>query len=775
MDHPDSVEPLWRKAIHFLGLLSPVQENNPIVIYENLESALQDTSRHKEFWSMLSSSQSTSFRIIQEWWNCSTEDEEWFSENQSKAKQIEILNMPHALDHISPLVFSMVFGVGPKIPRISTYRLEIYRLFRMEFDPLEFDNAPMQSTDLTLLRKQRERAAFYATVQRITFPFRTKNTEVARTESLARPSKMSNLTMRPLGPSIDPCHWLKFKTTQAGYPYFLWNTDEKRTVKTEDLPDLPQYICISHTWGRWRDESQPPLTIDGVQWKVPVNTKFRVQDMPDKLAEFFPGTYIWLDLFCIPQDHSALSLSEISRQADIFGNATMAIAWLNDIYHWNGLRETIRWLSEFCLENHTNMNDNLHIPPDLDDQTTGLVLENNPLSNLSNTATSWFTSLWTLQEACLRPDMVLCTRDFEFLTVGHNTVVTLESLAALLNYAIGDYDKSPYETIVNAQKIPESARAGTALEFEELNPPSSGRQRHILDQLPNRSKGILELWDVLVKSGMKDVYRITPASILTLGHYRECTSNRAEAIMSVVGTTDWYKKSVLQKAIAVEGGSMSEGEYAMREREGAATNEEEDLVMGYYPTEFLNEIVCKVEAPFFATVFPDLSILDSVVDISNEAWVPQKSCSAVGSMLPFRSVPIVVKGPPNTHIETPSHEAIRTWRINTDGSVRMRRAGILTSSNHPPISPILANINIPSLFSTGIENQCDLGEWIREFRTDSGYANFAVSLYQPTQKVHIGIILKEVEEHKLIKIGTFITDNCRVEDISSEDVDWVIL
>jgi len=44
----------------------------------------------------------------------------------------------------------------------------------------------------------------------------------------------------------------------------------------------------------------------------------------------------------------------------------------------------------------------------------------------------WLTSLWTLQELCLRPDMWLCNRNSELLPAGlEETPVTMNTLIAL--------------------------------------------------------------------------------------------------------------------------------------------------------------------------------------------------------------------------------------------------------------------------------------------------------------------------------------------------------
>lgn len=486
MQEHRSSGPLCNEAARFLNLSTHKSEESALTIYEELEAALRDPARHGQFTSMLSPAQETSLRIIQEWWNCSIEDESWFCENRDRVKHMQVLECA------SPLAISMIFGIGPDILRISTYRLELSRLFQMEFNPLEFQEAQNKTVYLDFLHQHRERSAFYAAVQRITFPFRFVNVVEQGSSPPVKPSKTPNLMQRPLGPSIGPCPWLKFQKSRTGYPYFLWDVDCRCTIKVEDMETSPKYTCISHTWGRWRDISKPDIAITGVPWLVPQNKRFKVEDLPDHLSDAFAGRYVWLDLFCIPQDRSERSLIEISRQANIFGNASVVIAWLNSITSWCGLRETIRWLSMFCLKNYTYLNtDQVFLPPDLDSQSAGLVLEqSNPIDpDHTSTPASWFTSLWTLQEACLRPDIILCNKDFEILTVGHNTLVTLEELAALLNYAIGDYGQSPYESVVNLEKTPQHMRDGSVLEFEHLNSSASGRQRRILEDLPKTLKG----------------------------------------------------------------------------------------------------------------------------------------------------------------------------------------------------------------------------------------------------------------------------------------------
>lgn len=141
-----------------------------------------------------------------------------------------------------------------------------------------------------------------------------------------------------------------------GHPYYLWDIRNERTVEVESLIHCPEYICISHTWGRWVDESKPPFQIPGVPWPTPrvKRERFNVEALPQNLQKLGKGDYVWFDLFCIPQvarkdnrwyeeeyrkrygeevlDHwRERADDEIAHQSSIFHGSTGCIAWLNDI------------------------------------------------------------------------------------------------------------------------------------------------------------------------------------------------------------------------------------------------------------------------------------------------------------------------------------------------------------------------------------------------------------------------------------------------------------
>jgi hypothetical protein len=143
-----------------------------------------------------------------------------------------------------------------------------------------------------------------------------------------------NFEIDTITANIEPCHWLSRSDSRAGLPYYLWDRTERRAVTMKALGS-PEYLAISHTWGRWQPSPATPVRVPGVPWRVPVNTLFDVTTLPDLMERIvFPVRYIWFDLLCIPQEMSDPNFAprakiEIANQAAIFKSASRALAWLN--------------------------------------------------------------------------------------------------------------------------------------------------------------------------------------------------------------------------------------------------------------------------------------------------------------------------------------------------------------------------------------------------------------------------------------------------------------
>ena len=186
----------------------------------------------------------------------------------------------------------------------------------------------------------------------------------------------------------------------------------------------PRYNAITYTWGRFslRPEDKEyaatePLRVEGVSWPIPrvkashftaeqfrrviESAAFPPEDDEDEAAEF-----IWLDVACIDQTYPRTDqyYSEVGRQAKIFRGAQEVVVWLTTFSGdrlgrwWVGLKEIEKPVVGVEVGN----------PPDVDlndwiAQVRGYLREMK--------TDPWFTSLWTLQEAFLRPKATILCKD----------------------------------------------------------------------------------------------------------------------------------------------------------------------------------------------------------------------------------------------------------------------------------------------------------------------------------------------------------------------------
>ncbi|KAL2013626.1 hypothetical protein VTN00DRAFT_1151 [Thermoascus crustaceus] len=520
------------------------------------------------------------------------------------------------------------------------------------------------------------------------------------------------------GSSVESCPWLE---DISGLPYYLWDRVRRETIEVHTLTSTPSYTAISHTWGRWQ-KSTPPVAVPGVQaWLVPENSLFEVKELPEILDQVPTDTrYVWFDLVCIPQDRSPRARDEIARQAAIFKSARHAIAWWNgtpSLALWKGMKSTIQWMSQLYLD-WAFSNDRPVFAldyPDVDSPATGMFAEYEYSENIqreSMVVLSWFSSLWTLQEVCLRPDIWLCNREWVLLTVGNGTPVALNTIVALTHRARDLVHDDYGDRSIPAEKL-----------FATL--VGSGRYH----------RGFLELMELFNRTGMDDLHRIEREHILLLATSRYCKRSRAEAIMSVLGMKEWINFSP----------------------RSAGDEELLQLVFGQFPLVFVREVAMRLGSHFFTSLltYPPVSDPDR----------PR------GTMLPFRANMNEQK---SLHISTLSltdHPSIASWVVQRDGTVRLGEVEILFSSDSDP-----ANFRqMKCLFKLGqkvsravveryqLQLQTtsfvgDLRFWVRE-RLPQLYQQgqyYAIKLrYRPGQCD--GLLLKEVEGRPgvLLKIGNF--------------------
>ena len=491
--------------------------------------------------------------------------------------------------------------------------------------------------------------------------------------------------------TIEACPWLSSDDT-SGKPYYLWDIAKKCTIRTPQNHEIP-YFCISHTWGRWLlvdDDTRQPLNmaVKGVPWPVPRNSKFEVGELPSLLQNaHLPEEFVWFDLLCIPQCgyQKQIMDEEIAKQAAIFGGSTYTAAWLNDIETWDGTLHALLWLSRKYFVNTSwgsgfqfgERVPDVLIPPLQNSPVDGMDLGEMD-QNASRRAQvlqlggeepripPWFTSLWTLQEYCLRPDMIVLDKEWRPLTRPSGRFIYLDDLVAFMHFC--------QTTMLRPTR------------FYDFESDSADRKRwkNRLERYREQDKTYADLARVpyendisgLWPDGPMELGLLTaganlihahqgPSKILRFGDMRECSGRRAEAIMSALGATKWYAQDRTDFGSALGPGQL-----------------EKDLVFGKYPQKFLNEVVEKIGSDFFASRFVHVDLDPQEIQ---KTLIP--TMSPIGSLLPFSGSPYGSGYQVTQHIEletkAPDHPAVKSWTVQADGSVRIRRAGIVAVTHRP--------------------------------------------------------------------------------------------
>ena len=639
----------------------------------------------------------------------------------------------------------------------TTAFAELVTLWEAEF--LIYLITPLDDVYMTGLQDARSTAAQWAACNRLT---RIAVQDLSLANWYTGPPKRGILD-NYVNSSILPCPWLGGAVQELHLPHYLWDIKRAEIVTRETFGDGPDYYAVSHTWGRW--QTGKTCHISNVPWPIPQNSRFEVKDLPTLLRRLSGlTTYVWFDLLCIPQDRSILAIQEIGRQASIFKLAAGAVGWMNDIEDWEGVKEALAWLSirytKRSLQNRSGdrfMKASLdqHAVDTLGHKATGFYesFKHVPDGIGPDTGPSgYFTSLWTLQESCMKPDMLLCDKQWRLLNVGHGTPVTLASLIFL-----ADTCKSP--------------RVEAEFEVQDLNSIEILQTRPVLEASRTDTivpRGGAELLSLFGESAMNDLPRLSQLSVLILGNQRYCQKNRAEAIMSVLGVTDWLNNRVeiLKQSSWEDFG--------------------DNLILGRYPLTFLHELRAKMGATFFSA-FSQTGEEDREGALSAERLPPE------GSLLPFTynrgslrfTVDYGIQG-------ARDHPAVAKWSILPTGSVNIREAGIVASYmpdttckkafQTVDIYSVMRDAEDPEL---GRVSKFEIGKNLQEWLESvyRGRQLYVVCLLQSTDATARGIILEHVHlgSNTYLKVGNYIEemtvdwDNGPSTFPKIENVDWHVL
>jgi hypothetical protein len=228
-----------------------------------------DDPRAEEFQKSLSFQQLASWILLQEWFGA-------------------LYQPSHLSEAARRAIDSGAFGpsglmdVHPKFPLSalideSSYHYWLSELYCAEFMPSSLLWKPENGSEaLGLIDNCWRRASDFAVCQRLVHTFYMSHNEPYKSTNPKyedRPSLMK-----------DVCPWLIMESMTHERPYYLWHVTQRRTVIVHKLTEAAEYICISHTWGRWRTDKM--LTVEGIPWwRVPENMVFHVTDLPQLLGQ----------------------------------------------------------------------------------------------------------------------------------------------------------------------------------------------------------------------------------------------------------------------------------------------------------------------------------------------------------------------------------------------------------------------------------------------------------------------------------------------------------
>ncbi|CAK4034565.1 Hypothetical predicted protein [Lecanosticta acicola] len=669
-----------------------------------------------------------------------------------------------------------VRGTRPS-PANTPYDAAMRKMFDFEFRGVD-EELPFHASRLDVLRTFRREAIVTAWAQQMAFESfcdavasKSESKDAHRlAEKYTKNSTSSphhHALLSPAlrrGPVIKPCPWLATSRTglQVDMPHYLWDREIDETVFTPELATFVAYTCISHTWGRYTKTPKEYSGVPGVPWKVPTNSKFDVLELGKRLKGLSCETrYVWIDLFCIPQDGSELGRAEIARQAQIFQNAEYVVAWFNDVESFASLREALvimaLQLLQFppdCQEHRFAVSCQVIAEQKLSNNPTGLLMHwDDRFDSPVGQANPWFTSLWTLQELCLRPDMWICSAGWQMLAIRRDEPMPIIGIVALWNCfepvfqeMLGPHRKSKGDGGVKPSSSPRSVEGNPRAAFGEL--------AHWM-----RATALFRLTDM------------SRADILAIGDRRFCTERRAEAIMSCLGTTKWY--------------------FDTPRAEHEAT-----VVMEKYPTEFVAEVQAEDPLTFFGRLDKwDSNLYDSRGldldialkpanrrDTTRPIEFEHIPAQPIGTMLPFSTYGAVAVAAAASFVDTfDCHDTVRNWLVRRDGRVEIPSACILASTlaslgPFQHIGAIFTTITAPD--SGGL---VDLQAWIsaRSFechalvlgsRTYFSDSRVAAMVYQ-------GIILARLTDDLFVKLGSFharVKSRTKTAMPRTTVTDWIV-
>ncbi len=187
----------------------------------------------------------------------------------------------------------------------------------------------------------------------------------------------------------------RVKSSISDMPKRLYNIQKGLP---EEVDKVKRYSTLSYTWGRWAKEKYIVYNTMNTSWKLMENTKVthsRLKRIIQTMSDIGKSEYVWIDQLCINQNDEKEKALEIARQGIIFENSDVSFIWL----HETSIKDM-----EIFLECQTALCSNsVEWAINAYKAVTKIISD------------SWFSSLWTTQEAAIAPESIVMLSEGEVI------------------------------------------------------------------------------------------------------------------------------------------------------------------------------------------------------------------------------------------------------------------------------------------------------------------------------------------------------------------------
>ncbi|KAI9370381.1 heterokaryon incompatibility protein-domain-containing protein [Aspergillus egyptiacus] len=206
-------------------------------------------------------------------------------------------------------------------------------------------------------------------------------------------------------------------------PKRLYNVVERRLYQAAELPQGVRYAAISHVWG------PNVASIDGfkygVPWAIPITNESKLEWIFEAVRVVLGERYIWMDVLCLDQGDRAARETEIGDMGKYYRYATGCFVMLDNAYRDCAWGEILSPLEEI---NGLFKQDQYGMPQTggADVFGRGAALTTDDMGEHDSLPwiqrirkiekASWFQRVWTLQEAVLSKNLLLCTPERHMTT-----------------------------------------------------------------------------------------------------------------------------------------------------------------------------------------------------------------------------------------------------------------------------------------------------------------------------------------------------------------------